>query len=280
MAVSETPPEPAGAEPVRSERTRETLRVRYKDLMPRFIVGVLLIAIAIFGGWQGGLFFNFLMGIAALLVFREWTRMVGTTAGNDRMVGFIGIGAAVVLGNDGLVMYGFAALAVAAIWYLFTDRRAAMGILYAGLPFMCLIWLRYQENGFGLIVWTLAVVWATDIGAYFSGRTIGGPKIAPAISPSKTWAGLAGGMFAAAGVGVLNDFIFQLPFEAVHAAALGALLAVIAQVGDFYESHLKRRAGVKDSGHLLPGHGGVMDRLDGLVPVSILVASAVWFIGQ
>lgn len=259
---------------------RAPLRVRYKDLLPRAVVGALLIAIALFGGWQGGLFFNFLMGVAALLMFREWTRMVGTTAGNERMLGFIGIAAAVVLGHEGFVLLGFGALLVSAIWYLFQDRRAALGVLYAGVPFMSLIWMRYQEDGFGLIVWTLAIVWATDIGAYFSGRTIGGPKIAPSISPSKTWAGLVGGMIAAAGIGVLNDDLFALDFQIWQAAALGALLAVVAQVGDFYESNLKRKAGMKDSGHLLPGHGGVMDRLDGLVPVSILVASAVWFIGQ
>ena len=265
---------------MQQDTRRQRLKVRYKDLLPRAIVGALLIAIALFGGWQGGLFFNFLMGVAALLIFREWTRMVGTTRGNARMVGFVGIAAAVVLGDEAMTTFGFVVLAVAALWYLFSDRRAALGVLYAGIPVISLIWLRFQESGFGLIVWTLAVVWATDIGAYFSGRTIGGPKIAPSISPSKTWAGLAGGMVAAGAIGALVDHLFSLPFNAVQAALLGAGLAVIAQAGDFYESHLKRQAGVKDSGHLLPGHGGVMDRLDGLVPVSVVVAGAVWLLGN
>lgn len=258
---------------------RERLKIRYQDLLPRVVVGALLIAIALFGGWKGGLLFNFLMGTAALLVFREWTRMVGHTEGNRRMLGFIGLGAAAVLGNEGLVLEGFGVLLVAAAGYLFSDRRAALGVLYAGFPLGALVWLRFQDDGFGLIVWTLAVVWATDIGAYFAGRTIGGPKIWPRVSPSKTWAGLIGGMAAAAGVGALDTVLFDLPFNPIYSAMFGALLAIVAQAGDFYESHLKRSAGVKDSGHLLPGHGGVMDRLDGLVPVSVVVAGSVWLLG-
>jgi phosphatidate cytidylyltransferase len=153
---------------------------------------------------------------------------------------------------------------------------AGAGILYAGLPGLALIFLRHQPAGAVLVIWTLAIVWATDIAAYFAGRTFGGPKIAPAISPSKTWAGLLGGMTAAAAAGGLLAAEFDLGFAPWLGAGLGAGLAVAAQAGDFFESSLKRRAGVKDSGTLLPGHGGVMDRLDGLVPVSVLVALAIW----
>ena len=251
------------------------LRVRYKDLLPRALVGALLIAIALFGGWQGGLFFNFLMGLAALLIFREWTRMTGTY-GNERLVGFVALGACGMLANDELWLPAATVLVLAVSYYLIRQKRAAAGILYAGVPTFALMWLRVQETGFGLIVWTLAIVWATDICAYFAGRTIGGPKIAPRISPSKTWAGLAGGMLGAAAIAAALTYAFSLPFTLVASALLGALLAVAAQVGDFFESHLKRRAGVKDSGHLLPGHGGVMDRLDGLVPVAVIVAGAVY----
>ncbi|MGB3722746.1 MAG: phosphatidate cytidylyltransferase [Pacificimonas sp.] len=258
---------------------RQPLRVRYKDLLPRIVVGAILIAIALFGGWQGGLFFDFLMGVAALLMFREWARLVALTD-NDRMVGFVGIGAGMVLADALLFPMAFGVLILSAVWYLFSNRRAALGVVYAGAPFVALIWLRTQEKGFALIVWTLAVVWATDIFAYFAGRTIGGPKIAPSISPSKTWAGLIGGMTGAAAVGSGLTMAFSLPFDPFHSAGLGAALAIAAQSGDFYESHLKRRAGVKDSGHLLPGHGGVMDRLDGLVPVSLIVSGAVWLLGS
>lgn len=258
-----------------SEAGRESLRVRYKDLLPRVVVGVLLIAIALFGGWRGGLLFNFLIGLAALLMFREWARMHDVRR-SMRLGGYVGLGAAMVLGNEYLILLAFGAVALTAAIYAVRKPSAAIGILYAGVPAIALVWLRTQEEGFGLLIWTLAIVWGTDIGAYFAGRTIGGPKLAPKISPSKTWAGLFGGMATAALIAALLTFVFLLPFSLPVSAALGAGLAVAAQAGDFYESSVKRKAGVKDSGNLLPGHGGVMDRLDGLVPVSILVAGSVW----
>jgi phosphatidate cytidylyltransferase len=118
----------------------------------------------------------------------------------------------------------------------------------------------------------MGLVWATDIFAYFAGRSIGGPKIWPAVSPNKTWAGLLGGMAAAALFSVVFAGVGNWSQSAITMALVGALLAVVAQAGDFLESWLKRRAGVKDSGTLLRGHGGVMDRVDGLVPVCVVVA--------
>jgi phosphatidate cytidylyltransferase len=136
----------------------------------------------------------------------------------------------------------------------------------------------------GLFVPVLTAVIATDVGAYFAGRTIGGPKIAPAISPSKTWAGLIGGMTGAAitllAWTLLGDTHHSDLLETGGAAILaGALLAVIAQVGDFFESGMKRRAGLKDSGNLIPGHGGIFDRVDGLLPATILAAGWLYALG-
>ena len=156
----------------------------------------------------------------------------------------------------------------------------ALGVLYAGLPVFGLIVLRRQigvlpvgghrfVEGLVFTAWALALVWATDIGAYFAGRTIGGPKLWPAVSPNKTWAGLIGGVAAASLFGAAMHGWAGLPLRLTLATPV---LAVLAQGGDLYESWLKRRAGVKDSGKLLPGHGGVMDRLDGLVPVAPLAA--------
>lgn len=130
-----------------------------------------------------------------------------------------------------------------------------------------------------VVLGIIGVVIATDVGAYFSGRSIGGPKIAPKISPSKTWAGLGGGMLAAglvsAGFFAWNSGDASFRTMMFIAFAIGALLAVVAQSGDFFESWLKRKAGVKDSSNLIPGHGGVFDRVDGLLPVAI-ASIALW----
>jgi phosphatidate cytidylyltransferase len=139
---------------------------------------------------------------------------------------------------------------------------------------MALIVIRRQPGGDGLLwaLWALALVWATDIGAYFAGRAIGGPKLWPAVSPNKTWAGLIGGMAAASLFAAVLHTAAGLPLRLTVATPA---LAVLAQGGDLYESWLKRRAGAKDSGALLPGHGGVMDRLDGVVPVAPVAALLV-----
>lgn len=159
------------------------------------------------------------------------------------------------------------------------------GAIYVGVAAEVLLLLRLEAAPWVLLL-VLAVV-ATDIGAYFSGRAIGGPKIAPAISPSKTWAGLGGGMVASAltCAGFLHYTLCwqasQSPFTPCHApgywklplaaAGYGAALAVVAQAGDFGESWMKRRAGVKDSGNLIPGHGGLFDRVDGLLAVCFVI---------
>jgi len=140
-----------------------------------------------------------------------------------------------------------------------------LGVGYVGLPALALLWLRgVPELGLGLLLWLLVVVWSTDTAAYFAGRAIGGPRLAPAISPSKTWAGLCGGMLGAALSGVLAAWLLGSG-RLLLAAGLGALLAAVAQLGDLVESGFKRAAGVKDSGTLIPGHGGLLDRIDGLL---------------
>jgi phosphatidate cytidylyltransferase len=150
-----------------------------------------------------------------------------------------------------------------ALWYI-------GGFLYALLPALALLWIR-ERAGFNLLLWTFIVTWATDIGAYFAGRRFGRRKLAPTISPGKTVAGLAGGVVAAALFGGTWVFAAVLGEPLL---LLAPLFALAAQAGDLFESAIKRRAGVKDSGTWLPGHGGVLDRLDGLVPVAVLTAAA------
>ncbi len=147
------------------------------------------------------------------------------------------------------------------------------GILLIGSSISCLLVI-YDLRGLAATMAILASVWAVDIGAYFAGRTFGGPKIAPMISPSKTWAGLFGGMIGATiWLFVAQEFAMRHQDEPLlwFSPMIGPLIAVIAQGGDFFESWMKRRAGVKDSGTLIPGHGGLFDRLDGLMPVLLFV---------
>lgn len=250
------------------------------DLLPRAIVGVLLIALALALVLQGGWWFTALAVAGVLLIFSEWAVMHGIPR-LPRLAGLVVLGLACVATQSGALAYALAGLAAAAILSGLLVRVAGIcqarwmttGLLYAGLPGIALIWLRAQPQGLGFVLWVLTLVWATDIFAYFAGRLIGGPKIAPRISPKKTWAGLVGGVVGAMAIGGgVADYV---GFPAPLFWTLSGVLAVVAQVGDFFESWLKRRVGVKDSGTLLPGHGGIMDRVDGLVPVAVLVAAAL-----
>ncbi|MFV3073335.1 phosphatidate cytidylyltransferase [Niveispirillum fermenti] len=166
--------------------------------------------------------------------------------------------------------------------------------VYVIVPFVSMYWLRLESGPYGLALFLFLVlaIWATDIGAYAAGRSIGGPKLAPRISPKKTWAGLIGGMAAAAGLGALfgaaqsgdwlpgwlvppaaTDVPHHVNALAIAAyAGIGAVLAVAGQAGDLFESFMKRRVGVKDSSNLIPGHGGILDRIDGLLFAAPLYA--------
>lgn len=226
------------------------------DLSIRVVSAIVMLAIAAGAIWLGGIWLDGFIGFIALAVFAEYVQLAAKIAPDP------------------------ARLAAASI----------TGALYVGWAAISLIVMPTP-----LLIVVLGLVIATDTGAYFTGRALGGPKIAPKISPSKTWAGLAGGMAAAgiwAGLAVFTAGYFLSAIgptgpsiaQAFHdtnigfAALAGAGLAVVAQAGDFYESWLKRRAGVKDSSHMIPGHGGVFDRVDGLLPVSIAVGT-LWAMG-
>ena len=211
------------------------------DLAIRSAVGILLIAVALAAAVLGGTVFAVMVALIATIMYMEWSRMLSSWGGAWKVYGFI----------------------------------------YCLLPAVSLLWIREQAEyaGIGsgpeLLIWVFLTVWSTDIGAYFAGRMIGGPKLAPSISPNKTVAGLVGGMACATlvacwWVNIVNwDSAARLPGTLFWLAPIFALLS---QLGDLFESGLKRRAGVKDSGTWLPGHGGLLDRLDGLVPVAIMTA--------
>ncbi len=181
-----------------------------------------------------------------------------------------------------------AALMMMREWNGLTEREGPLwrfaGLFYVSIPCASLIWMRGIRSdadlhaGMKLVLYVMFAVWATDIGAYFAGRKIGGPKLAPVISPNKTWAGLGGGIGGAAVVGGIVPSLHALPAVRFSAASgLAALLAIVAQAGDLFESSLKRRVGAKDSGTLIPGHGGLLDRVDGLIFTLPLFALLVFF---
>jgi phosphatidate cytidylyltransferase len=154
-----------------------------------------------------------------------------------------------------------------------------VGVVYIAVALLSIAWLRLlPEAGLQTVLWMASAVVATDVGAYFSGRFIGGPKLAPRISPSKTWSGLAGGVTCAVIAGVLNVW-FMGSGAIAQIAILSGLLAVVAQSGDLIESVVKRHFGVKDAGNLIPGHGGVLDRLDGFLTVAPVTGLMTWFAG-
>ena len=249
------------------------------NLRLRMVASVGMIAVALAALWLGGIAFWLLAVVAALFMAAEWSNLHGATPREKRIVQFALSVPLAIMAPPSLIIENrdfFAAglLAGAAFFaVIVTNKRAlAAGVLYCGLPVLALTFLRRQDDGLLLAAWALSLVWATDIGAFFAGRTIGGPKLAPKISPAKTWSGLIGGIALA---WLLAGALWNAEGLPRHLMLATPLLAILAQGGDLFESAIKRRAGVKDSGTILPGHGGVLDRLDGLVPVAPVAALLV-----
>jgi phosphatidate cytidylyltransferase len=193
------------------------------------------------------------------------------------------VGVAGVLAAVGFVGLGLLALPIGAILatLLSLGRNSlfsALGVFYAGLPAVALIWLRSDATlGLLAVIFIIIVVIASDTAGFLSGRLLGGPKLWPRVSPNKTWAGFIGALVASSIVGAL--FCLAVPdASVVRLAAAGAMLSLVAQAGDFAESAIKRRFGAKDSSTLIPGHGGVMDRVDGLVAAATAVGLASFVI--
>jgi phosphatidate cytidylyltransferase len=204
---------------------------RFRGLLLRIASAVVLGPLLLAAIWFGFPWIDLVAAIAAPLMIGEWLRL---TRGRP-------------LARGGFILYSIAAV-------------------------LALLWLRHHP-GYGreTILWIVACVWATDIGAYFLGSYVGGAKLAPSISPSKTWSGLVGGICATAVVSAACGLVFNAGDTPVLALA-GVAIAVVAQAGDLLESSAKRRAGVKDSGAIIPGHGGILDRIDGLIAALVFVA--------
>ncbi len=247
----------------------------------RLISALVLIPLALAAVVIGSPYFDALVVLVGALMAWEWMRLCGggrlTVAGAVAVVAVAAAALAVsILSPAQAVMVATAGAAlVAAVAALSggSPLWLGLGTLYAGLPCVAILWLRAEPAaGLETLLWLLVLVWAIDTGAYLVGRALGGPLLAPRISPKKTWSGLAGGVAAAAAVGVTAALLI----EGASLVVLGlgsAVLALVAQAGDLGESALKRHFGAKDSSGLIPGHGGVLDRVDGLVTVILLVAA-------
>ncbi|MGP1354248.1 MAG: phosphatidate cytidylyltransferase [Parasphingopyxis sp.] len=244
----------------------------FRNLWKRAITGLILIAVALGALWLGQWSFWLLVTVLAGIMMYECGGLLKlparkTLSGAIVIVCLMLVFSPAYAPVDTLDLMTAGVVAIV-LGFAFWSARLAAGFAYIAAASIAIVFLR-EQGGLIVTLWTLAMVWGTDIGAYFSGKTIGGPKLAPTFSPNKTWAGLIGGMASA----MLVSAIFVITTELrAPIIPLAALLAVVAQLGDLLESWLKRKADVKDSSNIFPGHGGALDRLDGLLPVAICVA--------
>ena len=269
-----------------------------RNLGIRLLSALVLVPIVLVDIWFGQWWFAGLIVVGVELATREWVRMIGGDQSKRAAPFIVGAMALATLGfafllvpNDLvpapdrakalqidvtymlIIVLAVCAMTLALGIVAEVKQRVpmALGVPYLLLPAIALIWMREQPEGLRLIIYLMFVVWATDTGAYLVGRIIGGPKLAPNISPKKTWSGAIGGTIIAGLVGLMIGSYFgtELP---VVAFSLALFLAIISQFGDLLESGVKRNFAVKDSGGFIPGHGGILDRVDGLLAASVGLA--------
>ena len=266
MADSASPDR--GAEPVRKQSAGPR---RSSELSRRIISAVIMAMLAIAALSIGGWVFAFFVIVLAAIGLWEWTGICGAAKPHwlrTALIAALVLGLALVhlgkLASALPLLAGAAALALAVACARRAYGWAALGIVYVTIPSIALlVFWREAENGLLIIVFVALVVWATDIAAYFGGRSIGGPRLWPLVSPKKTWSGAVSGL---AGAIIIALVFAMIAGTRIWLAAVGlaVLLSIAAQAGDLAESAFKRRFGVKDSGTIIPGHGGVLDRVDGL----------------
>jgi phosphatidate cytidylyltransferase len=253
-------------------------KVAASNLTVRTVAALVLAPLVLLAVWAGVWPFFFLVAGLSLLMAREWTDIVHAGDRAQLLVHAAGAlaGAAAGLGGDflaaGLALAGLAWLA--SLWLSARAMRGftvyhVAGVPYLALPAMALVMLRGGDCGLVVVLLLLAMVWSADTLAYFAGRGLGGPRLAPRISPNKTWAGFLGAVGGGALAGLAGALVTG--HSAGRLLLAGALIGAVEQLGDLFESAVKRRFGVKDSGSLIPGHGGVLDRVDGLVAAAVVL---------
>ena len=253
---------------------------KWGDLGVRTASALALIPAVIACAWYGGIWFEGFVLLLAGLIAHEWTAIVHPRNFAQYALHMAAAFSGAVLpdlAGVGIALLVILGLVLVSIFMARKEDPDAstwryFGIFYVGLPALALILLRADSHyGFAAILWVFLIVWSADTMAYFAGRIIGGPKLAPVISPKKTWAGLGGAVAGSALVSIIFAWVTDLN-GIWTLAILAGCLAVVEQAGDLFESSLKRFHGVKDSGQLIPGHGGVIDRVDGLIAVAVAAA--------
>lgn len=257
-----------------SETTKSPAEPGPRNLLMRVLAAAVLVPLAIAFAYSGGWLWGALVILSAIGLFVEWLMIVGRDA-RSRAAGIVALAVAGVSLLFGHIDAALVAACVGVVLVAATARGGrgwvTTGFLYAAAALIASILVRLdQVAGFRALMFVLLVVWVTDIGGYFAGRRIGGPKLWPRVSPKKTWAGAIGG------------FVASLAIAAAFAALdlggwgpllmLAGVLSIVSQLGDLFESAVKRRFGVKDSSQIIPGHGGLLDRLDGFVAAIVFAA--------
>jgi phosphatidate cytidylyltransferase len=248
-----------------------------RNLWLRVASAAILAPLAIGAAWFGDWPFTIFWGLAAIAVWWEWIGLVEPSGRNVVLAtGVCALALQGVVLEAGTYSIALMILALGVVAVIVTaGRQAAMivaGLIYASALLMATVILRADAKfGFAVIVLLFAIVWGTDIGGFFAGRAIGGPKLAPAVSPKKTWSGAIGGAIVGVAAAIAVGEIFSIR-NPVMIGIVALFLSAVSQSGDLFESWLKRRFDAKDTSTLIPGHGGVMDRLDGFIFASVAAA--------
>ena len=253
-----------------------SVKRRWPDLLPRLLSAVVMAVLALGTAIVGGHVFVLFWLLAAAAVLWEWQNLIGAGRAALRFgIGAVTLAVVVPFAAGGALLVGMLVLALGLLVEAVAAPAGLRGLSVAGLAYAAALAIAVTllrasfPGGLEAILWLFAVVWGTDVMAYFGGRLVGGPKLWPRLSPAKTWSGFLIGISAGAGLGVGVS-----PAGTHHGAvmAMGVAAGALAQGGDLFESALKRRYGVKDASRLIPGHGGVMDRLDGFIVAASFAA--------
>jgi phosphatidate cytidylyltransferase len=257
------------------------------DLRLRILSAAVLAPLALACIWIGGAAFAGLVTLIAAGLGYEWVGLCRPRRRSAALALFAALPLSVLLVPAGgaasalVLLAGATAAGIVMNGGLSRTRPLAFGIPYLGLGAVALVWMRQLPVGGGAnVIVLLLIVWASDIGAYAAGRAIGGPRLAPAISPGKTWSGAAGGVLAAAATGLAASSVLGNGPISWRPVAFAVLIGIIGQAGDLFESQLKRDFGVKDSGSIIPGHGGLLDRLDAVLTAAPAAALLALILGR